>query len=120
MGANLEFDSHGERTEDPLRLLYHRIRVHCYRWAVGLPLDGPLEDCDRLGPELPYTAGPTSETSEYDRVLGTNGITNLNGGAVPGRGLITETTHADGKFQRFAYDAYGNKRWEDNELRNAT
>jgi RHS repeat-associated protein len=71
-------------------------------------------------PNWPYTAGPTSETYEYDRVLGASGITNLNGAPVPGRGLITKTTHADAKFQRFAYDAYGNKGWEDNEVRSAT
>ena len=62
-----------------------------------------------------------SETYEYDRVLA-NGITDLNGAAVPGRGLVTKITHAapESAFQRFAYDAYGNKRWEDNELRNAS
>src|SRR6266550_4673267 len=68
----------------------------------------------------PYSS-QASETYEYDRALGANGITNLiNGAAVAGRGLVTRITHADDKFQRFAYDAYGNKRWEDNELRNAT
>jgi RHS repeat-associated protein len=61
-----------------------------------------------------------SETHEYDRVLGVNGITDLSGAAVAGRGLVTKITHADGKFQRFAYDAYGNKRWEDDELRKPT
>ena len=29
-------------------------------------------------------------------------------------------THANGTYQRFKYDAYGNKRWEDNELRKIT
>ena len=71
-------------------------------------------------PNWAYTDGPASETYEYDRVFGANGITNLNGAAVPGRGLVTKITHADSKFQRFAYDAYANKRWEDNELRKAT
>ena len=61
-----------------------------------------------------------SETYEYDRALDANGITNLNGAAVAGRGLVTKITHADGKYQRFKYDAYGNKRWEDNELRKTT
>ena len=64
-----------------------------------------------------------SETYEYDRALdgaGNNGITNLNGAAVGGRGLVTKITHADGNYQQFKYDAYGNKRWEDNELRKIT
>jgi RHS repeat-associated protein len=61
-----------------------------------------------------------SETYEYDRVLDASGVTNLGGAAVAGRGLVTKITHADGKYQRFKYDAYGNKRWEDNELRKAT
>jgi len=57
-----------------------------------------------------------SETYEYDRTFDGNGVTNLNGSAVAGRGLVTKMTHADGKYQRFKYDWYGNKRWEDNEL----
>jgi RHS repeat-associated protein len=67
-----------------------------------------------------------SETYEYDRALdgtGNNGITNLNGAIVAGRGLVTKLTHADtpsNTFQTFKYDAYGNKRWEDNELRKVT
>jgi RHS repeat-associated protein len=70
-------------------------------------------------PNWPYSS-QASETYEYDRVLGANGITNLSGAAVAGHGLVTKITHADSKFQRFAYDAYGNKRWEDNELRKVT
>jgi YD repeat-containing protein len=62
----------------------------------------------------------TSETYEYDRALGGNGVTDPNGAAKAGRGLVTKITHADGTFPRFAYDAYGNKRGEDNELRNPT
>jgi len=61
-----------------------------------------------------------SETYEYDRALDANGVTDFDAAAKAGRGLVTKITHADGKFQRFAYDGYGNKRWEDNELRNAT
>ena len=52
-----------------------------------------------------------------------NGVTNLNGSARPGRGLVTKITHADtpsNTYETFKYDAYGNKRWEDNELRKAT
>jgi uncharacterized protein (TIGR02594 family) len=57
-----------------------------------------------------------SETYEYDRALGADGVTNPNGNPVPGRGLVTKITHADGTSQRFGYDVYGNKRWEENEL----
>jgi len=60
------------------------------------------------------------ETYEYDRALGPDGMTNLNGGMKNGRGLVTKITHADGKYQTFKYDTYGNKRWRDNELRNPT
>jgi RHS repeat-associated protein len=60
-----------------------------------------------------------SETYEYDRAL-SGGVTNLNGTPVAGRGLVTKTTHADGTYQTFKYDAYGNKVWQDNELRKVT
>ena len=66
------------------------------------------------------TTNVASETYEYDRVFDGNGVTNLNGATVAGRGLVTKITHADGKYRRFKYDAYGNKRWEDNELRKIT
>ena len=49
------------------------------------------------------------ETYEYDR--------NPSNVAVAGRGLVTKITHADSKYQSFGYDAYGNKLWEENELR---
>ncbi len=53
-----------------------------------------------------------SETYEYDR--------NASGFAVAGRGLVTKITHADGTYQAFGYDAYRNKLWEENELRQRT
>ena len=53
-----------------------------------------------------------SETYEYDR--------DANNQAVAGRGLVTKITHADSKYQSFGYDIYGNKLWEENELRNHT
>ena len=59
-----------------------------------------------------------SEKYEYERTFDANGITNLNGGA--GRGLPTKVTHGDLKYQTFKYDWYGNKAWQDDELRNAT
>src|SRR5204862_1917245 len=39
---------------------------------------------------------------------------------VQGRGLVTKITHGDGTYQSFGYDAYGNKLWEENELRQRT
>ena len=55
-----------------------------------------------------------SETYEYDK--------NPSGGPVPGRGLVTKITHNDNNhtYQSFGYDAYGNKLWEENELRKRT
>jgi RHS repeat-associated protein len=50
-----------------------------------------------------------SETYEYD--LSANNTS---------RGLVTRIQHADGNYQSFSYDAYGNKLWEENELRNRT
>jgi RHS repeat-associated protein len=52
-----------------------------------------------------------SATYEYDRNAGV---------AVAGRGLVTKITHADAKYQSFGYDIFGNKLWEENELRNHT
>jgi RHS repeat-associated protein len=56
-----------------------------------------------------------SEAYEYDLTA--------SGQPCPGRGLVTQITHADtpnNTYQRFRYDAYGNKSWEDNELRRPT
>jgi RHS repeat-associated protein len=52
------------------------------------------------------------DTFEYDK--------NAGGTHVKGRGLVTKIQHADGKYQSFGYDAYGNKLWEENELRKRT
>ena len=52
------------------------------------------------------------ETYEYDR--------NAGGGACAGRGLVTKITHADGKWQSSGYSQFGNKIWEENELRQHT
>ena len=40
-----------------------------------------------------------SETYEYDRAFDANGVTNLNGATVAGRGLVTKITHGDSKYQ---------------------
>lgn len=53
-----------------------------------------------------------SERYEYDR--------NPQGAAVPGRGLVTKIRHADGTYQSFGYTQFGNKIWEENELRQRT
>ena len=60
-----------------------------------------------------------TETYEYDRALGADGTTNPTGAAQSGRGLVTKITHTapESNYQSFGYDAYGNKRWEENELR---
>jgi RHS repeat-associated protein len=60
------------------------------------------------------------ETYEYDRAFGGDGTTNPAGPAVHGRGLVTKIIHCDNTYQSFGYDAYGNKRWEENELRKRT
>ena len=72
-----------------------------------------------LPPNYPYNL-QASETYEYDRALGADGTTNPTGAAVSGRGLVTKITHADNTYQSFGYDAYGNKRSEENELRQRT
>ena len=61
-----------------------------------------------------------SETYEYDRALGADGTTDPNGTPMTGRGLVTKITHGDNTYQSFGYDAFGNKRWEENELRQRT
>ncbi len=58
-----------------------------------------------------------SETFDYDRALGADGTTDPAGATVSGRGLVTKIKHADNNYQSVGYDAYGYKRWEENELR---
>ena len=94
--------------------------THYYYYTAA---DGKLGWIDRVktvtlpANDLGHSA---SETYEYDRTLDASGITNLTGAAVGGRGLVTKITHGDNAYQQFKYDAYGNKRWEDNELRQAS
>lgn len=63
------------------------------------------------------------ETYEYDRAYDAN---NENSGAsiaqapIAGRGLVTRVTHADGSYQAFGYDKFGNKVWQEDELRHRT
>src|SRR5205085_4304042 len=37
-----------------------------------------------------------------------------------GRGLVTRIIHADGTYQSFGYDTFGNKLWQEDELRHRT
>src|ERR1044071_1799142 len=57
-----------------------------------------------------------SETYEYDR----NAYP--SGSPVPGRGLVSKITYndANNSYKSFGYDQYGNKLWEENELRKRT
>jgi RHS repeat-associated protein len=64
-----------------------------------------------------------SETYDYDRaydVNGENSGASTAQAAVAGRGLVTRITHGDGKYQAFGYDKYGNKLWQEDELRHRT
>jgi len=58
-----------------------------------------------------------SESYEYDRVS-QNGIDGDYQSVAPcgGRGLVTRITHADGTYRSFAYDQFGNKLAEEDEL----
>jgi len=64
-----------------------------------------------------------TETCDYDRAYDAN---NENSGAstaqapIAGRGLVTRVTHADGTYQSFGYDKYGNKLWQSDELQHRT
>ncbi len=85
--------------------------------------DGKPGWIDRLKTEtMPENVSgyPASETYEYDRALTNGGVTNPTGPPVPGRGLITKKIHADGRYQSFGYNRYGDKMWEENELRKRT
>jgi RHS repeat-associated protein len=61
-------------------------------------------------------AGHTT-TYEYDRAF-VNGVQGTV--ACAGRGLVTKVTNHDGTYKTFEYDVYGNKIWEENELRERT
>jgi len=56
-------------------------------------------------------------TYEYDLAF-TSGVQGTT--ACSGRGLVTKITHADLTYQTFGYDIYGNKVWEEDELRKRT
>ena len=77
-----------------------------YSYYTGV--DGKPGWIDRVK-TMTLPANGASETYEYD--LSPNNTS---------RGLVTKIQHADGKYQSFFYDAYGNKLWEENELRKRT
>src|SRR5581483_4297938 len=64
-----------------------------------------------------------TETYEYDRAYDANGE---NSGAstaqvpIAGRGLVTRITNTDGTYKAFGYNKYGDKLWEEDELRHRT
>jgi RHS repeat-associated protein len=76
---------------------------------------------DRIQQETDPRGMPTSY--DYDRAYDANGE---NSGAstaqaaVAGRGLVTRITHSDGTYRSFGYNQYGDKVWEENELRQRT
>jgi YD repeat-containing protein len=62
-----------------------------------------------------------TETFEYDKKYDDVGVMTTTG--CPGRGLVTKITHADkpsNTWELFAYDIYGHKVWQENELRERT
>jgi len=64
-----------------------------------------------------------TETYDYDRAYDANGQNSgLSTAQAPvaGRGLVTRITHADGTYQSVGYDKYGNKLWQEDELRHRT
>jgi YD repeat-containing protein len=56
-------------------------------------------------------------TYEYDLKF-VNGVQGTE--PCPGRGLVTKIINPDNTYKTFAYDIYGNKIWEENELRERT
>lgn len=61
---------------------------------------------------------------EYDRAFDGNGENSglPSGSPVAGRGLVTRVTHVsdNNNYQSFGYNKFGDKLWEENELRNRT
>ncbi len=60
-----------------------------------------------------------SNTYEYDREFVTEpefGFPTNSGNERAGRGLVTKITHADGTFQQFRHNSFGDKIWEKNEM----
>jgi len=55
-----------------------------------------------------------TETYEYDKDASNPP------NPVAGRGLVTKIAHADGKYRTASYSQFGNKMWEENELRQRT
>lgn len=65
------------------------------------------------------SAYQASKTYEYDRAFVSEtefGFATNSGSETSGRGLVTKITHADGTYQQFRHNIYGDKIWEKNEL----
>jgi YD repeat-containing protein len=68
-----------------------------------------------------------TETYEYDRTPDSNlnqsgpvhGVGTVTS-PIGGRGLVTKISHADGSYQSFSYNKYGDKLWEEDELGHRT
>jgi RHS repeat-associated protein len=110
------YDSRGLKTSytDPLG------NVTTYSYYTS----GPWTDrIQTVTYPLNASGAQATETYDYDRAYDVN---NENSGfsttqaAVAGRGLVTRITHADGKYQSFGYDKYGNKLWQADELGHRT
>ncbi len=61
---------------------------------------------------------PRQNTTTYEYDIAVEGPN--TGQPCPGRGLVTKITHPDGRYQSFGFNIYGDKIWEENELRQRT
>ena len=57
-------------------------------------------------------------TYEYDLSFDANGVQTTT--PCSGRGLVTKIIYSDGTYKTFGYDKFGNKLWEENEMRQRT
>src|SRR5438094_10085301 len=69
---------------------------------------------------------PASKQPKLINTIGTYDANGQNSGAstsqapVAGRGLVTRIIHTDNTYQSFGYNKYGDKLWEEDELRHRT
>ena len=63
-----------------------------------------------------YDRTPDSNLNQSGPVHGVGTVTS----AIAGRGLVTKIAHADGSYQSFSYNKYGDKLWEEDELGHRT
>jgi RHS repeat-associated protein len=93
-------------------------KTHFDYYTSGPWTDHVQTETDPLGHRTQY---------EYDKTYDANGES--TGAACAGHGLVTKISYPDdthsgaypsGTYKAFAYDKYGNKNWEENELRQRT